>query len=98
MWWLIVRQPHPDAHVWPGRRLWAFIDALVWPTAVVVAAGRVPSSGLVGQVIVAGAMLFALRGGWRALFANERYRFATLRLAVPLIAFIAAGALIKALA
>ena len=28
---MFVREVRPDAHVWPGRKLLALLDALAWP-------------------------------------------------------------------
>ena len=31
MWLLVARGPRPDAPDWPGRRMFAAVDAVVWP-------------------------------------------------------------------
>ena len=31
MWLLVAREPRPDAPDWPGRRLLAAVDAVIWP-------------------------------------------------------------------
>lgn len=90
MWILFARAPRPDAIVWPGRRLLAAIDAIVWPAAVVWALLSVPgASGVAGPVLGAIAVLAAFPRLRRALWSNQRYRFTTwwvFRLLVVLLA------------
>ena len=96
MWVLYARSPTPDIAYWQGRRLLALLDALLWPgliAALVVDA--MAETGVVGPVVVAICALFAVRRCARALWHNERYRFTTWRLAVPLVGLMAVGAVLK---
>jgi hypothetical protein len=78
MWVLLARPPLPDATPWPGRRLLAAIDALAWPAAWVAAVVLMPVNvGAVGQLVIAGAMVAALRRLHRAVALNHRYHFTT---------------------
>ena len=76
----------------------AALDAIVWPALRFVAILTVPKTGLVGTVIAALSIMFALRRAYLAVFCNERYRFTTWRWGVPLASLVALGALIKVLA
>lgn len=81
MWTLIVRAPAPDAPYWPGRRLLAIVDAVVWPLAVtVVAVGLLPRTGIVGPAAIAVTVLWTVNRVRRALWMNHRYFFITWRL------------------
>jgi len=96
MWVLYARSPTPDVPHWQGRRLLALLDALLWPgliAALVVDA--TVDTGVVGPVVMAMCALFAVRRCARALWHNERYRFTTWRLGVPLVALMAVGAVLK---
>lgn len=80
MWMVIVRQPKPDAVEWPGRRLLAAFDAVIWPMVWVWLVHRAPvSTGVVGQFVTAVSLLCALSRLQRALFDNTRYWFTTWR-------------------
>lgn len=82
MWTLIVRAPAPDAPYWPGRRLLAIVDAVVWPlacTALVIQ--LLPAAGIVGPTAIAIAAIWAAGRVRRALWMNRRYFFITWRLA-----------------
>ena len=72
--------------------------AIVWPALWFVAILTVPKTGLVGTVVEALSIMFALRRAYLAVFCNERYRFTTWRWGVPLASLVALGALIKVLA
>ncbi len=97
MWILIPRAPRPDAPRWPGRRLLSIVDAVAWPAGWLVVVFMVPKPGVLGLVIVALSILFGVRRCARALFRNERYRLTTWRWGIPVMGFVALGALIKAL-
>jgi hypothetical protein len=80
MWLIVGRAPVPDAHVWPGRRLLAVIDALAWPAVLAASVIAMPiKAGVVGQVFVAACFVASAQRAWRALTANHRYRFTTWR-------------------
>lgn len=58
---------------WPGRRLLAAIDALVWPLLWVIGISHVPKPvGVMGPVITALALLYAIGRLHRALWLNHR--------------------------
>ena len=96
MWLLYARAPVPDAPHWPGRRLLAVVDALVWPGLI---AAMVSSSslqtGVVGSMTLALCTVCSVRRCMRALWHNERYQFTTWRCGVPLAMLIALGAALK---
>ena len=78
MWILFAHAPRPDAVVWPGRRLLAAIDAIVWPAVVLWALLSVPgASGVTRPVLGTIAVLAAFPRLRRALWSNQRYRFTT---------------------
>ena len=93
---IFVRQMRPDAHVWRGRKLLALLDAVAWPGLWIYAVRQATfQTAVVGDVLVAVAVLIAGFGSVQALSHNERYRFTTWRwgrLALVLIAF---GLLLK---
>jgi len=93
---LIARAPVPDAAYWPGRRLLALVDAVLWPALLAIGVANVPlDTGIVGRVglglCALSAVQRAVRAGWR----NERYRFTTLRVGLPLAALLGLGLLLK---
>lgn len=99
MWIAIARTPSPDAAYWPGRLTLALLDAIAWPTLWFVAILTLPAqTGVIGMVLQALSILFALRRAYLAVCWNERYRFTTWRWGVPLASLVALGALIKVLA
>lgn len=80
MWFLVARQPYPDAEVWPGRRSLSVVDALAWPVAWVLFMQQAPEPvGLIGPFVTAVAVLSALSRLHRAVWVNHRYRFTTWR-------------------
>ena len=80
MWLLVAREPRPDVPDWPGRRLLAAIDAVLWPLVWVLLIRQVPgSAGLVDPFVTALAMLLGLGRLHRALWVNHRYWFTTWR-------------------
>lgn len=99
MWILIPRLPTPDAPHWPGRRMLAAADAVIWPLAWAVWAARVsPHAGIVGPMVIALAALCAIRRTHRALWVNHRYFFTAWRWArLSLVLVIVATALRLAL-
>lgn len=96
MWILLWREPRPDAQVWPGRRVLAAIDALVWPAMWIVVVRHLPEpAGVVQPVVIALAVLCAVRRMARALWNNERYWFTTWRWAQVLGGLMLMGLVMK---
>jgi hypothetical protein len=96
MLFLISYPPKPDAPHWPGRPLLAALDAVLWPAAWVVGASLAPmKTGVVGPLIIALAVLFAVLRLHRALWRNERYWFATWRWGKVLGALLLIGMVLK---
>ncbi len=96
MWMFITRGPQPDARCWPGRRLLALVDAVIWPA--VAAAGILQSpvqTGTFGQVMLAACGLAAVRRAWRAGLVNHRYRFTTASALGPLAVLLVVAATLK---
>ncbi len=80
MWILLPRLEPPDAPHWPGRRLLACADAVLWPLAWCVLATQIaPRAGIVGPMVIALAALCAARRIGRAVRLNHRYFFTTWR-------------------
>ena len=78
MWLLFVRASPPDAQPWPGRRWLAAVDAVAWPAAWVALVMAAPiGTGAIGQLVVAVAIVAALRRVHRAVALNHRYHFTT---------------------
>jgi len=98
MWLVAARAPLPDAPYWPGRRLFAFFDAMVWPAAWIALVTQLPQvTGIVGPMVIALAALSAAFRTRRALWENQRYRFTTLRWARYALALVVIGTAIKLL-
>lgn len=98
MWLLIARDPPPDAPYWPGRHLFAAVDAVVWPIAWVLLIGYAPAPvGLIGSFVCAVALLCGLGRLHRALWVNHRYRFTTWRWGRVAAAFVLIGLVMKAM-
>lgn len=96
MWFLYARAQVPDAPYWPGRRLLALLDAVVWPVLIATMVGSMSlPAGVVGLLAQALCALYAVRRSVRALWHNERYQFITWRCSVPLAALLAVGAVLK---
>lgn len=99
MWILIARAPRTDAVVWPGRLGLAALDAVVWPALWILAVANVQiPTGIVGKVVVAVAILSAVRRLYQAVTHNERYRFTTWRWGVPLATGVLLWASIRVIA
>lgn len=80
MWLLIAREPRPDAPYWPGRRLLAALDALLWPALWVCVLQDLPApAGVLGPFFTAVTVLCAIGRLRRALWLNHRYGFTTWR-------------------
>ena len=96
MWLLVAREPRPDAPDWPGRRLLAAIDAVVWPLLWVWVFRHAPAPvGLVEPFVTAMAVLFGLVRLHRALWVNHRYWFTTWRWGRVAAALLVVGAELK---
>ena len=100
MWMLFVRAPVPDSAYWPGRRLLAVADSILWPTLVWALAARVPGQhGLVLPVLAAVCVVTMLARVRTAVWANHRYTFTTWKLGrLLLLLLVVAFALKLALA
>jgi hypothetical protein len=96
MWVLYTPAPAQDAQCWPGRRLLALVDAVMWPTVLALVIFRLPlGAGLVAPVALALCVLIAFRRGVCAQWHCERYHFTTWRLGVPLVALLALGVVLS---
>lgn len=96
MWMILARAPRPNARHWPGRRLLALIDAIIWPAAFAVGVQQLPvQTGVIGQVLLAACLLAAVCGAWRAAFANRQYRFTTVGVVGPIALLLALAVLLK---
>jgi hypothetical protein len=98
VWILFVKPPWPDAAYFPGRRLLATLDAIAWPTAWFIAVLAIPySTGILGPAAKTLLILIALRRVSRAVLRNERYRFTTVRWALPILGLVALAGIQSAL-
>ena len=80
MWLVLTRAPLPDAPYWPGRRLLALADAVVWPAGWIALATQFPQpAGIVSPMVIALAVLSAVGRMHRAAWQNHRYHFTTWR-------------------
>lgn len=96
MWLVVVREPRPDAPYWPGRRLLAAVDAVVWPLFCIWLIRRAPVPvGVVGPFVTAVAVLLGFGRLHRAVWANHRYWFTALRWARILGSLLLIGAVMK---
>lgn len=96
MWLLVAREPRPDAPDWPGRRMLAAVDAVVWPMLWVLLVQHAPEPvGLVGPFVTAMAVLLGLGRLHRAIWVNRRYWFTTWRWGKVMAAMLLIGAVLK---
>jgi hypothetical protein len=96
MWVGLARAPLPDANYWPGRPLFALVDAIVWPAAWIVVTTHLPQSvGIVGPLVIALAAISALRRASRAVLRNHRYHFTTARWGSGVVGLLAIGLVLK---
>jgi hypothetical protein len=92
MWLLVAREPRANAPYWTGRRWLSAIDAVVWPLLWVLLLSQVDVPvGIIGPMVVAIALLFSVERLHRAVWANHRYWFTTLRWGRVLIALFVIG-------
>ena len=96
MWLITVRPPLPDIPYWPGRRVLALLDAVIWPSLVALWVENMPRDArLVGQVVIALCVLHGLRQAGRALWDNGQYRFTTLKVLKVVGMLMVVGAVLK---
>lgn len=96
MWLLVAREPRPDARYWSGRRWLAAVDAVAWPLIAVLLIQLAPQPvGIVGPMVLALAMLFALGRLYRAIWLNHRYWFTTWRWGRIAVALMVVGWVLK---
>ena len=96
MWLLVAREPRPDAPDWPGRRLLAAVDAVLWPVLWVLLILQAPQPvGLIGPFVTALAVLLGLGRLHRAVWANHRYWFTTWRWGKVAAAMLLVGVVMK---
>ena len=96
MWVVFQRQAKPDAVFWPGRRALAAVDALAWPALWVLVVANAPlPTGVFGPTVTALAALFAVLRLQRAVLANHRYWFTTVRWGKVAVALIFIGMVMK---
>jgi hypothetical protein len=96
MWFIVYRQPRPDAGYWSGRRWLAAVDAVAWPLGWVLVVRHVPAPvGVVGPVVTAVALVLALERLHRAVCVNHRYWFTTWRWGKVVAAIWLTGIVIK---
>jgi len=96
MWLLVAREPRANAPYWTGRRWLAAVDAVVWPLFWVLLLGQIDAPvGIVGPMIVAIALLYSAERIHRAVWANHRYWFTTLRWGRVVTALIVIGMVLK---
>jgi fucose permease len=96
MWMLFARAPRPEARHWPGRRMFALIDAVAWPGALAVSIFQLPVQvGTFGQVLLAMCGVAGARRAWRAAVVNQRYHFTTAWATRPLALLLAVAAVMR---
>ncbi len=96
MWLVVAREAKPDVPYWPGRRLLAAVDAVVWPLLWALVFSHAPKPvGLVGPFVAAVALLCALGRLHRALWVNHRYWFTTWRWGRIAAALLLMGVVLK---
>ena len=98
MWIFMTPPARPDASRWPGRRVFALLDAILWPAVWLAVIAVAPfSAGVIGWTAMGLIGLAAVRRAHRAIRRNERYWFTTSRWGAPLAMLIATGLAIKLL-
>ena len=96
MWLLVAREPRANAPYWTGRRWLAALDAVGWPLFWVLLLGQINAPvGIVGPMVVAIALLFSAERIHRAMWANHRYWFTTLRWGRAVTALMMIGMVLK---
>lgn len=96
MWLLVAREPRANAPYWTGRRWLAALDAVAWPLFWVLLLGQINAPvGIVGPMVVAIALLFSADRIRRAVWANHRYWFTTLRWGRVVTALMVIGMALK---
>ena len=97
MFIVLRRSPVPDAPYWPGRRVLAAADAIVWPLlwiGVIVAAPF--WTGVAGALLITLMLWSSLTRLRTALAENQRYRFTTWRWGRPIVVMLVIGAVLRA--
>ena len=100
MWMIVMRAPRTAHAYWPGRRLLGAVDAVAWPALICAAALQLPTlvSTIVGQLLVAFLVLTAVHRVALAVWRNERFSFATSRVAYVVALLMLIGLVMKTLA
>ncbi len=93
---IFVRYVRPDADIWPGRRLLAFLDAAAWPALWLYAIWCVPfDTGIAGKMLATVVVVVAIRRVLRAWMRNELYWFSTWRWGRFLLALVIVGVVLR---
>lgn len=96
MWLLVAREPRPDAPRWPGRRLLAAVDAVVWPLLWALLVRQAPHPvGLVGPFVTSVVAVLCVGRLHRAIWLNHRYWFTTWRWVKVIAAVVLVGMVLK---
>ena len=99
MWIFMTPRARPDASPWPGRRLFALLDAVAWPALWLALIATAPfSRGVIGWTAMGLLGVVAACRIHRAIHRNERYWFTSARWGAPIAALIATGLAITLLA
>ena len=96
MFVVLQRSPVPDAAYWPGRRVLAAADAIVWPAlwiGVIVAAPF--WTGVAGALLITLMLWSSLTRLRTALAENHHYRFTTWRWGRVAAALLLIGLILK---
>jgi len=98
MWLLVAPEPAPDVPYWPGRRGFAGLDAVAWPVAWAMLVTQLPTStGVVGPLLAAIALVAGFGRVRRAVWQNHRYRFTTWRWGRIVAAMLLVGLVLKSM-
>lgn len=96
MWILFARSPIPDVAYWPGRRLLAALDAMLWPALAVWALSAVPhSAALIRPVVISCGLIVGAQRIRTAVWSNHRYRFSTWRVGRVVALLMLVGLVLK---